>query len=257
MKLTVSSKVGALTRSLGMPASAPLVGAMPACVSDDYDAVWPKFLETDAVRDILSKYAKAQARYYVGAAFASYISSMDKRAVRGFSPVDSAQLFSIDSQFRTIRDFLLRKQILSSLRQRSHVQDVEWHDSDFLRAVVHPMCKGSAAFVVQGRNASLDKHLDSMVPTLYKSVPYELRRTVRNKERKILTAEAQLKSKIGWFGLLNEGGLFLEMARARLNTLVLRYRIDSDAIVFYGSGSPATADKAIRDVMRRHTGSLI
>tara|TARA_B100000700_G_scaffold88627_1_gene99974 strand:- start:92858 stop:93637 length:780 start_codon:yes stop_codon:yes gene_type:complete len=257
MKLSVSSKLTLLFRELGVPARGELKNSFPTVVSSDYLPVWQEFIKTRAITDLMRAFGKdGLGRYYVCAAFVSYVESLDPKAVASkVNLLNSADFYRPSSSYRKMTDYLNRKRIISSLNlsRYSHKYDMSADHSDWLRALMYPKCSGIAIYKVQGRQP-FDKLIHSLVPTLFKSVPYELRREVNGKTRKVLRAEEQIASSLGWFSLLEDDDVSLHMARAQYGTVIFKYQIKSEVVVFHGA---KPVNKAEKDLRKRHERAII
>ena len=248
MKLSISSALGTLMDNLGVPFGVPLRSSFPIAVARDLFPAWEKFLETTVVRDILKKYRGELGKYYVAAAFASYISSIDKRAVirRDLRlQDDSLKLYSVRPSYVRLSSYLSRKRVTHGMRLHSHRFDVTHTNIDFIRALTSPTVTGFLEYKVQGRN-TLNALLQGPVPSLFSDVPVELRDTLPNgKPRKVLSTEQQARSSPGWVGLIVEKDMRVDVARAKFNTLLVRYTFYPDCILFYGRRSAGELHRAV------------
>lgn len=256
MKLSVFSTTKTLLHGLGAPAQGSIRRSFPAEVAESYLPVWEEYLTTAVVKDIMKRYDTASARYFVCAGFVSYIQSIDRKSVSKAVDLNaSVQNYNVGPNYRTIVDFLHRKRIVSSLKlkRQSHEYSITADTSDFLGALIDPVCTGHIVYNVQGKEP-LDKLIYSLVPTLFKSIPYEMRRKVNDRERTFLTKDRQKTSNVGWVGLMDEGGVHLSMARAIHNVIILRYTFPVRGMFFYGT---AGRDKLQHNIRKRHDKSVI
>lgn len=240
-----------MLNAVGVQRGTDLASAYPTVIDESYVTVWKEFLTTRVVKEIIKMWPKEQARMYVAAAFVSYISSINDKALkRKVNLLQSLEFYQVRSRYSDMVEFMQRKRMLLDLRMFSYKFDISYNDVDFIRALVRPTCTGHFVFKTQNK-VSVDSVLHSFVPTLFRTLPYELSTEVNGKKRPPRAASKVLESNVGWIGLLNEDGLYMELARAAFDTLLIRYSFPTDTIIFYGNGSAAEADKKVRSLHRR------
>lgn len=255
MRLSVFSTIKTLLGELGVPAQGPIKSAFPTIVDVDYMPVWKEFLRTNVAKQIAYKYGGMSSKYFTCAGFVSYVQSLENKAVGPVNLSKSADMYNPGFAYRFFADYFTRKRIISdlNLRRTSHKFSISVEESDFLRALIDPVCEGHMVYHVQGKEP-LDKLLYRLTPTVFKTVPYEFRREVNGRKNKFLRTEQQLDSSIGWVGLLNTDDMYLEMARAQFGTVIFRYRFTMPGMYFYGRGKPEALQKTLR---KRHERSVV
>jgi hypothetical protein len=247
MKLSILSSLLASLLSMGVPqTSTSLKTCFPKALDDGYMTVWTKFLETDIVQELKKNINdKTYLKYLVCSSFCSYILSIDKDPyAEGYKKrinLDSSfSLYSVKPYYRKLNDWLNRKRISSTLKLFSHTYDFKFPKNDFIRGIVNPTCVGIIEFKSKGRS-TLDNDLKLLESTLFRTIPSEL-----SAGRKFLRPDAQVRSKIGWVGLMFEDDFSMEVSRAQFNTLLIKYKIEMPMIAFYGDKSPSHAEKALK-----------
>lgn len=256
MKLSIVSKLKTLLSALGVPARGDLSSSFPTRVNTEYLPVWQEFLNTQAVRDLTSKYPKDLTRYYVCAGFVSYIDKLDSKAVRPrVDLLQSVDLYNPAPAFKIIYDYLTVNRFISGLKLRNHDHrhSISVTESDFLNAFVAPTTNGIMEYKVQGR-APLDKYLGVLTPQVFKRPPVELLRETKGKKRNLLRPNSQADATTGWVPLLNKDGIKLDMARAQFGTVLFRYSFTVDVIMFHGGTAPDKLEKAIK---KKHERSIL
>lgn len=238
VKSSLASLLKKRSKIIGVKTTTKMSKAFPSVLTEGYEGVWQKFLGTSIAKDLMKKY-KDEGRYYVCAAFVSYISSIDKKCWRDVS-VNIQELnmpISVSSAYNRMREFLHLKGF-STLRKFKEESRLDYGDIDFIRTIVDPVFSGYAIYTPRGRT-TLDQFLESLVPTTFKHIPIEL-----SKDNQLTTLLNNTSSK--WWPLITEPELELYVGRANLNQLVFRYKVMPKAVAFYGDASPQLAGKFIQ-----------
>lgn len=241
MKLTITSTLRTLCNDAGFASGGRLKDRFPSVVHPDYTPVWKEFIKTQVVKEIYNKYSREAAPYYACIAFISHIKSIDPKAVRPKPDfLKAADLFDLKSPSKKLKDFITRKRLVDGLRQHSHKREVLSYNHDFIRSIVDPEIKGTVEYKTTSKRP-LDYYMSFLVPTVFSQVPDELRSKVKGKTKNFKPASEIANSNQGFVTLLSENGLSLEIARAKYNTLVLRYSLDIPGILPYGDSDKSMA----------------
>lgn len=242
MRLSVSSKLSALCKIIGIKRSGPLSKSFPTVLLPEYEVAWHKFRKTQMVKDLLAY--PDMGRYYACASFVSYISSIDENCWSSHSVnIDELNLpIDLTPVYLRIREFLHLKGF-SALRKFKEMTEVyPLNDVDFVRAIVNPEVGGIVTYTPTGR-ITLDAFLKTLVPAPFKSVPIEL-----TKNRSLNTL---LNSTAHWLPLINDDELDLYVGRANLNQLVFKYKIKCRQVLFYGKNNPNALHKQLKKSIKR------
>lgn len=251
MKLSISGKTQGLLRKLQSRPSRNTKDWYPKCVPEDYFVTWEKFLKTQATSDILREHGRTPlAQYYTVALFLSYLSKYTSVPKLG-----SEELYDPSYGRDAIRNFLIRYKLLHKLNLKYHSHDISFNAEDisWLRCVIDIQCSGVLTYKLSGRKP-LDVYLSGLEPSIFKSVPNELHndRPFGNKparKQKLLTPKQQVLSSYGWVSLPSPDGVSLELARARYNTMLLRYSFGVPGVYPYGSEAP---DSFLKNIRKKH-----
>lgn len=235
MKLSVSSKLNVLYKTLGVKKGAALIDSFPNALNQDYFEVWPKFIKTQVVKDLLQD--KEYGKVRVASAFVSYISSIDERCWASYSVnMDEINSLTVARQYQQIRQYMNHKGFNVLQKFKEH-KEATFSDVDFIRAGIDIVYSGYCVFTPRGRT-TLEEFLRSLVPTTFRDFPVELTKTPK--------LNTLLNQRLGWLTVLSENGLTLSIGRASLNQLVFKYEIrPKNAIIFYGKNRPGYVQKYI------------
>jgi len=229
VKLSVSSKLRSVLNILGVTGFS-LREAFPTVLDEQYRVVWKKFIKTTAAKELAKN--KHYGKVRVCSAFVSYISSMDDKCWRDVSVnIQELNMLNVTSYYARIRDLLHRKGF-SSLRKIRQTNEVEFHDNDFIRGVTGIKYTGYVILTPNGRQ-TLQQFLETLVPSTFRSFPVEFMKSPK--------LDTVLASKQNWYQFYTDKNINVEIARASMNMLVVRYDIRPDAIAFYGNKSTSAA----------------
>lgn len=228
-----------------------LEAAFPRSVNSDYEQVWKKFIDTQAVRDIISVWEKDTGIVYCALAFMLYIRSIDKKAVppANFFKL-SMSLVNLENQSNRIYDYLYRNNFTNHMRQYVHEIKVSSEQNEFLSAYTNIRLVGFMAYKAMGRY-TLDGLLHDGIKQLVfpKVVPPQLLSTVgkANKPKKMYSLHQLKKRPHDWCRLVVDKNPFviIDVARAKFGTLVLRYEIMVPNLIFHAN------QKAVNDSIKK------
>lgn len=235
MKLSVSSKLNVLYKTLGVKRGASLEDSFPNVLIQDYFEPWLKFVKTQVVRDLMED--KTYGKIRAASAFVSYISSIDTRCWAEYSVnMNEINSLSVARQYQLIRQYMNKKGFNGLQKFREH-REATFSDVDFIRAGIDIVYSGYCVYTPRGRT-TLEQFIQSLVPTTFKDFPIELTKTPK--------LSTLLASSLMWLPVLNEDGVSLSIGRASMNQLVFKYTIKpKNAIIFYGKNKPDYVQKYI------------
>lgn len=238
MKLSVIDKVKKGLRELQLVNGKPDT-VFPYIVDEDYEPAWSEFTTTKVAKDLMGKFGSRLGLYYTGMAFVSHVLSIDKHAI-GRNKIDltknSADMVDLTQPSSLLYDYLTRHRILAHLKVHSHkVKVTSISYNDFIQAHTGFNIEGYIILKPKGRY-TLDGILhDELTPNLFSSVPALLLSRNKGKERKFYSPEQLRQRPNDWYTLLIKDNLKIYAARAKYSTLVIRYNIEVNNLVFSSS----------------------
>lgn len=257
MKLSISGKVQTLLRKLKSRPSRNPDQWFPRVLDDEYSSLWNAFLGCAAAKDVFRLYGVTSlGQYYLVALFLSYVSRYTK-----VPSLDMDELYDPLTGCKAVRRTLDSTNLLNklSLKYHSHDFSLQANELDWLRCLVDIECSGVLTYKLSGRKP-LDAYLGSLSPSVFRSVPVELRSDrpfgeAPIRKQKLVTPNLQLKSGYGWVSLPCDGAK-IEIARAKYSTILLRYSFPVSGLFAYGSDKPTDFTRKLRRAHEKYALTL-
>ena len=185
-----------------------------------------------------------EALYYISMGFISLIentySSEDKRLVD-----NSFALYNPRSNYAALNRWMKSKAINKNLRLNKHVFHLTYSKIPLIHAIRNIECIGVIEYKM-GQRARLTPHL--LASSLFHRVPKELIDPKRN----YFVSDKVIKLPKEWHTVdTHKKGLEIKVARAKFDTLLVKYRFTTKVMLFTGSMSDSNILQTLKVIHKR------
>ena len=245
MKFNTTHKINSILKDIGVQANA-LQPVFPTALPEEYLVAWEKYLTSKIVRDLLTKYERLEAIYYISMGFISFIEGIYSSDDRKISDKSFA-LYNPTTEYHKLSDWLSRTRLNSNTRLNSHIFDLDYQHVPLINAANNITVVGVIEYKMNGKR-KLTPHL--IASTAFGKIP-ELLIESRDYQK----TDTVIRSDKEWTPIPNTGvkGLEIKIARAKFNTLLIKYRFTVPIMLFKGSMAESFV---IRSLNTKHKGFL-
>lgn len=216
---------------------------MPELFQEDYEPVWYRYIQTQAVKDLIGTVSDTVAKnYLLAAGFASYLETYDSVGYEFASDVSALLSAQFKNTVNLLNDVLRRFRLLDGLKPVKMTHDVEYTRSDMLNVVLGVHVEGFVWLESKDKRSTLHDLLQALKGSLYVNDLPEKLKISKYTDQQLMSSDAL------WYRAYADQQLKLYVGRTRGATLMLRYECEYRKLpLFYGNQFKAV-DKAVTDL---------